>query len=152
HPLGSQRRSARHSPRFAEIWIASLAPARLPYQFSTQTDAHALRPGVLPPLLPAPGLLAAGPFLPEDRPLPILGDGGRPLSNSVNVARRTSRATMAASVSMPLPGAPLRSAPATLVRWADNPSVVAVVFAFKAFLAGLLALYIAFWLELDDPK
>jgi uncharacterized membrane protein YccC len=34
----------------------------------------------------------------------------------------------------------------------DDPTVVAVVFAFKAFLAGLLALFIAFWLGLDQPR
>ena len=59
---------------------------------------------------------------------------------------------MTASVSTPLPGIPLRLAPAAPVRWADNPTVVAVIFAFKAFLAGLIALYIAFWLELDEPR
>ena len=56
---------------------------------------------------------------------------------------------MTASVSTPLPGMPLRTVPAAL---ADNPAVVAVVFAFKATFAGLLALFIAFWLGLDEPK
>jgi uncharacterized membrane protein YccC len=59
---------------------------------------------------------------------------------------------MAASVSTPLPGMPPRSARAAPIRWADNSVVVAVVFAFKAFLAGLLALFIAFWLGLDEPR
>jgi uncharacterized membrane protein YccC len=47
---------------------------------------------------------------------------------------------------------PSRSAPAAPVPWANNPAVVAAVFAFKAFVAGLLALFIAFWLELDQPR
>src|SRR6266704_6112968 len=59
---------------------------------------------------------------------------------------------MAASVSTPLQGTPPDSARAAPVRWADNPAVVAVVFAIKAFLAGLLALFIAFWLGLDEPR
>jgi uncharacterized membrane protein YccC len=59
---------------------------------------------------------------------------------------------MAASVSTPLPATSPRSAPAALVRWADNPAVVAVVFALKSFLAGLLALFAAFWLGLDEPR
>jgi uncharacterized membrane protein YccC len=59
---------------------------------------------------------------------------------------------MAASVSTPLPGMPPRSARVAPIRWADNSVVVAVVFAFKAFLAGLLALFIAFWLGLDEPR
>jgi uncharacterized membrane protein YccC len=56
----------------------------------------------------------------------------------------------AASVSTPLPGTPPDSA--APVRWADNPTVIAVVFAFKTFSAGLLALFLAFWLELDQPR
>ncbi len=59
---------------------------------------------------------------------------------------------MAASVSTPLPGTSPRSARAAPVRWADNPAVAAVVFALKTFLAGLLALFPAFWLALDQPK
>ncbi len=59
---------------------------------------------------------------------------------------------MAASVSTPLPGTSPRSAQAALVRWADNPAVVSVVFALKTFLAGLLALFLAFWLGLDQPR
>ncbi len=59
---------------------------------------------------------------------------------------------MTASVSTTIAGMPPRLAPAAPVRWADNPAVVAVVFAIKAFLAGLLALFIAFWLGLDEPR
>src|SRR5436305_14325911 len=55
----------------------------------------------------------------------------------------------ASSVSTIIPGA---STPVTPVRWTDNSTVVAVVFAFKTFLAGLLALYLAFWLGLDEPR
>src|SRR6266480_2027018 len=55
----------------------------------------------------------------------------------------------ATSVSTILPGA---STPVTPVRWTDNSTVVAVVFAFKTFLAGLLALFLAFWLGLDEPR
>lgn len=58
----------------------------------------------------------------------------------------------AANVSTPLPGMPSRYAPAAPVGWADAPAVVAALFAFKAFVAGLLALFIAFWLELDQPR
>jgi uncharacterized membrane protein YccC len=47
---------------------------------------------------------------------------------------------------------PLRSARTALIRWADNPVIVDVAFAFKATFAGLLALFIAFWLELDQPN
>ncbi len=59
---------------------------------------------------------------------------------------------MTASVSTTIAGMPPRLAPAAPVRWVDNPVVVAVVFAIKAFLAGLLALFIAFWLGLDEPR
>jgi len=59
---------------------------------------------------------------------------------------------MTASVSTTIAGMPPRFAPAAPVRWVDNPVVVAVVFAIKAFLAGLLALFIAFWLGLDEPR
>jgi uncharacterized membrane protein YccC len=59
---------------------------------------------------------------------------------------------MTASVSTTIPGMPPRFAPAAPVRWVDNSVVVAVVFAIKAFLAGLLALFIAFWLGLDEPR
>jgi len=45
-----------------------------------------------------------------------------------------------------------RAAQPAPLRWADNPTVVTVVFAFKAFFAGLLALFIAFWLGLDEPR
>jgi uncharacterized membrane protein YccC len=57
-----------------------------------------------------------------------------------------------ASISTPVPGMPARSARVAPIRWADNSVVVVVVFAFKAFLAGLLALFIAFWLGLDEPR
>ena len=56
-----------------------------------------------------------------------------------------------ASISTPHAGTP-RSARAPHVRWADDAAVVAVVFGFKAFLAGLLALFLAFWLGLDEPR
>jgi uncharacterized membrane protein YccC len=58
----------------------------------------------------------------------------------------------AANVSTPLPGRPSRYAPAAPVGWADAPAVVAALFAFKAFVAGLLALFISFWLGLDEPR
>ncbi len=59
---------------------------------------------------------------------------------------------MAASASTLLPGTSPRSARAAPVRWADNLAVLAVVFALKTFLAGLLALFLAFWLGLDQPR
>src|SRR5215207_5908386 len=36
--------------------------------------------------------------------------------------------------------------------WLDHPIGVGVVFAVKTFAASLLALYIAFWAGLDDPR
>src|SRR5262249_20178109 len=59
---------------------------------------------------------------------------------------------MTASASTTLPLMPPRSARTALTRWADNPVIVDVAFAFKATFAGLLALFIAFWLELDEPN
>lgn len=59
---------------------------------------------------------------------------------------------MSAGASTTLPGTPPPSAPVPPVGWADDPAVVAVVFALKTFLAGLLALFLAFWLELDEPR
>jgi uncharacterized membrane protein YccC len=59
---------------------------------------------------------------------------------------------MAASVSTFLPVTEPRSAWAALVRWANNPSGVAIVFALKTFVAGLVALFLAFWLGLDEPR
>ena len=59
---------------------------------------------------------------------------------------------MSAGASTTLPGTPPPSAPVPPVGWADDPAVVAVVFALKTFLAGLLALFLEFWLELDEPR
>lgn len=36
--------------------------------------------------------------------------------------------------------------------WLDDEITVAVTFAVKTFVAGLLALYVAFWLGLDEPR
>jgi fusaric acid resistance family protein len=36
--------------------------------------------------------------------------------------------------------------------WLDDETTVAVTFAVKTFVAGLLALYVAFWLGLDEPR
>src|ERR1700754_3853303 len=36
--------------------------------------------------------------------------------------------------------------------WLDHQTVVALIFAIKTFAASLLALYIAFWVSLDDPR
>src|SRR3954471_21321148 len=36
--------------------------------------------------------------------------------------------------------------------WLDHPTAVGVVFAVKTFAASLLALYLAFWAGLDDPR
>ncbi|MGA2124957.1 MAG: FUSC family protein [Xanthobacteraceae bacterium] len=59
---------------------------------------------------------------------------------------------MAASASTTFPGTAPRPAAVAPAGWADNPGVVAVVFALKTLLAGLLALFLAFWLELDEPR
>jgi uncharacterized membrane protein YccC len=37
-------------------------------------------------------------------------------------------------------------------KWLDDETTVAVTFAVKTFVAGLLALYVAFWLGLDEPR
>jgi uncharacterized membrane protein YccC len=37
-------------------------------------------------------------------------------------------------------------------RWFDDETTVAITFAVKTFVAGLLALYFAFWLGLDEPR
>jgi uncharacterized membrane protein YccC len=37
-------------------------------------------------------------------------------------------------------------------KWLDDETTVAVIFAVKTFAAGLLALYVAFWLGLDEPR
>src|ERR1700730_19031903 len=36
--------------------------------------------------------------------------------------------------------------------WLDDEITVAVTFAVKTFVAGLLALYVSFWLGLDEPR
>src|SRR5262249_39514360 len=36
--------------------------------------------------------------------------------------------------------------------WLDHQTVVGLTFAVKTFAASLLALYVAFWAGLDDPK
>ena len=36
--------------------------------------------------------------------------------------------------------------------WLDHQTAVALTFALKTFAASLLALYIAFWAGLDDPR
>ena len=36
--------------------------------------------------------------------------------------------------------------------WLDHPTAVGLIFAVKTFAASLLALYIAFWAGLDDPR
>src|SRR6201987_2072045 len=36
--------------------------------------------------------------------------------------------------------------------WLDHQTAVALIFAVKTFAASLLALYIAFWAGLDDPR
>jgi uncharacterized membrane protein YccC len=36
--------------------------------------------------------------------------------------------------------------------WLDHQTTVALTFAVKTFAASLLALYIAFWANLDDPR
>src|SRR5215204_22831 len=52
-----------------------------------------------------------------------------------------------AVVSVPLPDRLLERP-----GWLDHPTAVGVVFAVKTFAASLLALYIAFWAGLDDPR
>src|SRR3954447_14987882 len=53
----------------------------------------------------------------------------------------------AAVQSVPLTGRPLKGP-----GWLDRQTTVALVFAVKTFAASLLALYIAFWAGLDDPR
>src|SRR3954452_11723403 len=52
-----------------------------------------------------------------------------------------------AVVSVPLPDRLLKEP-----GWLGHPTAVGVVFAVKTFAASLLALYIAFWAGLDDPR
>ena len=53
----------------------------------------------------------------------------------------------AAIVSVPLPDWLLKRP-----EWLDHQTAVALIFAVKTFAASLLALYIAFWAGLDDPR
>ena len=53
----------------------------------------------------------------------------------------------AAVVSMPLRGWLLKKP-----KWLDHQTAVGLTFAVKTFAASLLALYIAFWAGLDDPR
>src|SRR6202047_1639180 len=53
----------------------------------------------------------------------------------------------AAIVSVPLPDWLLKKP-----EWLDHQTAVALIFAVKTFAASLLALYIAFWAGLDDPR
>ena len=52
-----------------------------------------------------------------------------------------------AVVSMPLRGWLLKKPD-----WLDHQTEVGLIFAVKTFAASLLALYIAFWAGLDDPR
>src|SRR6266516_2470646 len=47
---------------------------------------------------------------------------------------------------------PLRDSFLTQPDWLDHQTAVALIFALKTFAASLLALYIAFWAGLDDPR
>jgi uncharacterized membrane protein YccC len=49
-------------------------------------------------------------------------------------------------------GVPLRDWLLKKPEWLDDEMTVAVAFAVKTFVAGLLALYVAFWLGLDEPR
>src|SRR5262245_49351952 len=53
----------------------------------------------------------------------------------------------AAVVSMPL-----RDCRRKMLGWLDHQAAVALTYAVKTFAAALLALYIAFWAGLDDPR
>ena len=53
----------------------------------------------------------------------------------------------AAIVSVPLPDWLLKKP-----EWLDHQTAVALIFAVKTFAASLLALYVAFWAGLDDPR
>jgi uncharacterized membrane protein YccC len=48
--------------------------------------------------------------------------------------------------------APLHDLLLKISEWLDGETTVAVTFAIKTFVAGLLALYVAFWLGLDEPR
>jgi uncharacterized membrane protein YccC len=47
---------------------------------------------------------------------------------------------------------PLRDWLVRKLNWLDDEALVAITFAIKTFVAGLLALYVAFWLGLDEPR
>jgi uncharacterized membrane protein YccC len=59
---------------------------------------------------------------------------------------------MAATLALTAAGERHQSEAAAPIGSAENPTLVALVFAFKAFAAGILALFLAFWLGLDEPK
>ena len=47
---------------------------------------------------------------------------------------------------------PLRNWLFKKMGWLDHPAAVGLIFAVKTFAASLLALYIALWAALDDPR
>src|ERR1700730_15719892 len=49
-------------------------------------------------------------------------------------------------------GVPLQRALPKKPEWFDDETAGAAIFALKTFAAGLLALYVAFWLGLDEPR
>src|SRR5712672_3126297 len=51
-----------------------------------------------------------------------------------------------------VPGVPLRDWLFKKPAWLDHQTAVGLTFAVKTFAASLLALYIAFWAGLDDPR
>src|SRR5207247_10931785 len=60
--------------------------------------------------------------------------------------RRGARLVLKAAV------VPLRDSFLKKPDWLDHQTAVALTFAVKTFAASLLALYIAFWAGLDDPR
>src|ERR1700755_3336489 len=51
-----------------------------------------------------------------------------------------------------VPSIPLRDWLLNKPEWLDHETAVGLSFAVKTFAASLLALYIAFWAGLDDPR
>jgi uncharacterized membrane protein YccC len=52
----------------------------------------------------------------------------------------------------PVASAPLHDLLIKKPEWLDDETTTAVTFAVKTFVAGLLALYVSFWLGLDEPR
>src|SRR5262245_449932 len=79
-------------------------------------------------------------------------EAGKETATAQAVATPNAHAQLGALMNAGVVSVPLRDRFRKMLGWLDHQTAVGLAFAVKTFAASLLALYIAFWAGLDDPR